>query len=316
MIEKQTERVSMQALAYQIREELKPVTKLFDSFEEDNEFLLVRSYYFPLTKIDNCLKAIKLDHEYVTDFCPETRTHRPKKRILINASDDYLEEDPKSLEDLTDDDFTDKVLSERLLYPARAPWDGLIQVDFQLGETYSRGFLITTGEGLKYLKSRRPDIHRGLTQQADGTLDQGSFSIDKYKYETYEHPSMASWRNTKRDYISGKRVDGEWVHGHWKDVKHTDYETDNFVWWFYEWHVEGIDLIEWEREAHQTIPCPRTEEDKRKTEKYLKSVDGQRKKKVLAHSVQEQKRRLCIETDLLNEVFQHIDLRCLLTRRY
>ncbi len=37
MIEKQTETVSMQALAYQIREELKPVTKLFDSLEKDNE---------------------------------------------------------------------------------------------------------------------------------------------------------------------------------------------------------------------------------------------------------------------------------------
>jgi len=303
MIETKTERVSMQALAYQIREELKPVTKLFDSFEKDNEFLLVRSYYFPLSKIDNCLKAHKLDHEYVTDFCPETRAHRPKKRILINASDDYLEEDTKSLENLTDDDFT-------------KPWDGLIQVDFQLGETYSRGFLITTGEGLKYLKSRRPDIHRGLTQQADGTLDQGSFSIDEYKYETYEHPSKAFWRNTERDYVGGKRVYGEWVEGHWKEVKHTDYETDNFVWWFYEWNVDGIELTPWERGAHQTIPCARSEEDKQNIEKYLKSVDGQRKKKVLAHSVQEQKRRLCIETDLLDEVYQHIDLRCLLTRRY
>ena len=306
MIETKTERVSMQALAYQIREELKPVTKLFDSFEKDNEFLLVRSYYFPLTKIDFCLKAHKLDHEYVTDFCPETRTYRPKKRTLINASDDYLADDPKSLEDLAEDDFIDKT----------ALWNGLLQVDFQLGETYSRGFLITTGEGLKYLKRRRPDIYRGLTQQADGTLDQGSFSIDKYKYETYEHPSMASWRNTKRDYVGGKRVDGEWVEGYWKDVKHIDIETDNFVWWFYEWHVEGIDLIEWEREAHQTIPCARSEEDKEKIGSYLKSVDGQRKKKVLAHSVQEQKRRLCIETDLLDEIYQHIDLRCLLTRRY
>ena len=303
MIETKTERVSMQALAYQIREELKPVTKLFDSFEKDNEFLLVRSYYFPLSKIDNCLKAHKLDHEYVTDFCPETRAHRPKKRILINASDDYLEEDTKSLENLTDDDFT-------------KPWDGLIQVDFQLGETYSRGFLITTGEGLKYLKSRRPDIHRGLTQQADGTLDQGSFSIDEYKYETYEHPSKAFWRNTERDYVGGKRVDGEWVEGHWKEVKHTDYETDNFVWWFYEYSENGMELIPWEREAHQTIRCARNEEDKEKIASYLKSFDGRRKKKVLAHSVQEQKQRLSIERDLLNEVYQHIDLRCLLTRRY
>ena len=306
MIETKTERVSMQALAYQIREELKPVTKLFDSFEKDNEFLLVRSHYFPLTKIDFCLKADKLDHDYVTDYCPETKTSRPEKRILIEVSDDYLDDDPKSLEDLTEDDFIDKT----------ALWNGLLQVDFQLGETYSRGFLITTGEGLKYLKRRHPDIHRGLTQQADGTLDQGSFSIDKFKYETYEHPSKASWRNTERDYVSGKRVDGEWVEGHWKEVKHTDYETDNFVWWFYEWNVDGIELTPWERGAHQTIPCTRNEEDKQNIERYLKSVDGQRKKKVLAHSVQEQKRRLCIETDLLNEVYQHIDLRCLLTRRY
>jgi len=306
MIEKQTETVSMQALAYQIREELKPVTKLFDSFEKDNEFLLVRSYYFPLTKIDFCLRAHKLDHDYVTDFCPETNTYRPKKRVLIDVSDDYLDDDTKSLEDLTEDDFIDKT----------ALWNGLLQVDFQLGETFSRGFLITTGEGLKYLKRRRPDIHRGLTQQADGTLDQGSFSIDRYKCETYEHPSKASWRNTERDYVGGKRVDGEWVDGYWKDVKHTDIETDNFVWWFYEYSENGMELIPWEREAHQTIPCPRSEEDKRKTEKYLKGVDGQRKKKVLAHSVEHQRRRLCIETDLLNEVYQHIDLRCLLTRRY
>ena len=157
MIETKTERVSMQALAYQIREELKPVTKLFDSFEKDNEFLLVRSCYFPLDKIDFCLRALKLDYDYVTDHCLETETYRPKKRILIDVSDDYLDDDDlKCLEDLTDDDFTDKVLSERLLYPARAPWDGFIQVDFQLGETFSRGFFITTGEGLKYLKSRRP----------------------------------------------------------------------------------------------------------------------------------------------------------------
>ena len=198
MIETQTERVSMQALAYQIREELKPVTKLFDSFEKDNEFLLVRSYYFPLTKIDFCLRAHKLDHDYVTDHCLETETYRPKKRILIDVSDDYLADDTKSLEDLTEDDFIDKT----------ALWNGLLQVDFQLGETFSRGFLITTGEGLKYLKRRRPDIYRGLTQQADGTLDQGSFSIDEYKRETYEHPSKASWRNTERDYVSGKRANG------------------------------------------------------------------------------------------------------------
>tara|TARA_R100000353_G_scaffold6702_1_gene8736 strand:- start:226 stop:1146 length:921 start_codon:yes stop_codon:yes gene_type:complete len=306
MIETQTERVSMQELAYQIREELKPVTKLFDSFEEDNEFLLVRSCYFPLTKIDFCLRARKLDYDYVTDHCLETETYRPKKRILIDISDDYLADDPKSLEDLAEDDFIDKT----------ALWNGLLQVDFQLGETFSRGFLITTGEGLKYLKRRRPDIHRGLTQQADGTLDQGSFSIDEYKRETYEHPSKASWRNTKRDYVGGKRVDGEWVDGYWKDVKHTDIETDNFVWWFYEYSENGMELIPWEREAHQTIRCARSEEDKEKIASYLKSFDGRRKKKVLAHSVQEQKQRLSIERDLLNEVYQHIDLRCLLTRRY
>ena len=276
-------------------------------FLKDNEFLLVRSCYFPLNKIDFCLRARKLDYDYVTDHCLETETYRPKRRILIDISDDYLDDDDlKCLEDLTDDDFIDK----------KTLWDGFIQVDFQLGETFSRGFFITTGEGLGYLKSRRPDIYRGLTQQADGTLDQGSFSIDEYKRETYEHPSKASWRNTKRDYVGGKRVDGEWVEGHWKEVKHTDYETDNFVWWFYEWNVDGIELTPWERGAHQTIPCARSEEDKQNIEKYLKSVDGQRKKKVLAHSVQEQKRRLCIETDLLDEVYQHIDLRCLLTRRY
>ena len=315
MIETKTERVSMQALAYQIREELKPVTKLFDSFEKDNEFLLVRSCYFPLNKIDFCLRARKLDYDYVTDHCLETETYRPKKRILIDVSDDYLDDDDlKCLEDLTDDDF--ETYEHPSMASWRAPWDGFIQVDFQLGETFSRGFFITTGEGLKYLKSRRPDIYRGLTQQADGTLDQGSFSIDEYKRETYEHPSMASWRNTKRDYIGGKRVDGEWVHGHWKEVKHTDYETDNFVWWFYEYSENGIDLIPWEREAHQTIRCARSEEDKEKIASYLKSFDGRRKKKVLAHSVQEQKQRLSIERDLLNEVYQHIDLRCLLTRRY
>ena len=276
-------------------------------FLKDNEFLLVRSCYFPLNKIDFCLRARKLDYDYVTDHCLETETYRPKRRILIDISDDYLDDDDlKCLEDLTDDDFIDK----------KTLWDGFIQVDFQLGETFSRGFFITTGEGLGYLKSRRPDIYRGLTQQADGTLDQGSFSIDEYKRETYEHPSKASWRNTERDYVGGKRVDGEWVEGHWKEVKHTDYETDNFVWWFYEWNVDGIELTPWERGAHQTIPCARSEEDKQNIEKYLKSVDGQRKKKVLAHSVQEQKRRLCIETDLLDEVYQHIDLRCLLTRRY
>ena len=41
MIETKTERVSMQTLAYQIREELKPVTKLFDSFGESTKPTIV-----------------------------------------------------------------------------------------------------------------------------------------------------------------------------------------------------------------------------------------------------------------------------------
>jgi len=302
-VEEKTERVSMQELAYQLREELKPVTKLFKSFEENNEFLVVKAYYFPLSEVDTCLQGEKLDHEYVTDYCPETKTYRPEKRLRVNVSDEYMRDDPKSLEDLTDNDFT-------------TPWDGFIQVDFQLGETYSRGFFITTGEGLKYLERRYPDIHRGLTQRADGMLDQGSFSIDGYKFETYKHPSKASWRRTKRDYVEGKRVDGEWLEGYWYDAKHTDYETDNFVWWFYEWNLDAVELIEWERTAWHTLPSARSEEDKEKIEKYLKGVDGQRKKKVFAHSVQQQSRPLCIKDDILREVLEHIDLGCFFFRRY
>jgi len=307
MIETKTERVSMQTLAYQLRDDLKPVKKLFNSFQKDNEFLEMRSYYFPLSKIDSCLRAHKLEHDYVTDYCPETETYRPKKRIVIDVSDDYLDDDPKSLENLTDEDFEGNVFSM---------WDGLIQVDFGLGETYSRGFLITTGEGLKYLKNRYPDIHRGLTQRADGTLDQGSFSIDGYKYETYKHPSIASWRNTERKYFKGEWVDGEWVDGCWKEERHIDYETDNFVWWFYEWNVDGIELIEWERGARQTIPSARSDEDKQKIEAYLNTVDGKQIHKVLAHSVQGQSRPLSIETDLLREVYKQIDLTALLMNWY
>ena len=311
MVERKTERVSMQALAYQLRDALEPVEKLFESFEPKNEFLEMRSHYYPLSKIDSCLRVHKCDHDYVTDYCPEKDTYRPKRRILIDASDNPFEDAPKSLKELTDEDFINK----RTPLPD-LPWDGLIHVDFGLSETYSRGFLITTGEGLKYLKHRYPDIHRGLTQRADGTLDQGSFSIDGYKYETYVHPSIASWRNTKREYVPGLEVDGVWVDGCWKEERHTDYETDNFVWWFYEWNTDGIELIEWERGAHQMIPSARSDEDKQKIESYLNSVDGKQIHKVLAHSVQWQSRPLNIETDLLREMYKRIDLTALLMNGY
>ena len=86
VVERKTERVSMQALAYQLRDALEPVEKLFESFETKNEFLEMRSHYYPLSKINSCLRAHKCDHDYVTDYCPEKDTYRPIFGLYVSLT--------------------------------------------------------------------------------------------------------------------------------------------------------------------------------------------------------------------------------------
>jgi len=205
---------SMRQIIDELDEETKPIKELFNHAAKikgdmteagKDEFLKVAVGYFPADKVNHLLEA-----EPAWDVVNlETVFDDEKIRLDFGPGAREMYKTNFSL-DMLDDEVLDLVGN-----------DGIVYVEFILGEFDTVGFFLTTAKGLHGIKDRFPDIYRGLTQLEDGNLDANAQNI----------PERAVWTVEYGDSL---------VH----------YETENFVWWHFEHEMNyGMVLKEHENGA-------------------------------------------------------------------
>ena len=144
------------------------------------EFLTMCRGFFPKDQIGKCIVPTTLGWKPIADAVIED----------FDGSDTKYEVNFDIMIDLHEpwDEGVDRSFKNPYGYFSEPESDevveqinhGLVWVDFQYGETNSRGFLLMTGAGLIALAESNPDLYRGLTSKTDGELHWKSFGKTLY----------------------------------------------------------------------------------------------------------------------------------------
>ena len=144
------------------------------------EFLTMYRGFFPKDQIGKCLGTTTLrskpvadkvigdydgfDEEYEVNFDIVVDLHEPWDKVVDRSF--------KNPYGFFSEPESDEIV-EQINH-------GLVWVDFQYGETNSRGFFLMTGAGLIALAESNPDLYRGLTTRTNGELHWESYGKTLY----------------------------------------------------------------------------------------------------------------------------------------
>jgi hypothetical protein len=266
----------------------------------DDEFVQVNAHYIKGRHLDKFFEVGTCESSFVTDYCYETKTYSSILERWFTDSTKWIDDLPPNEDQNT---YYKTPLAWYDRDPSQIPYDreldnfGMIEVELQYGETDSIGVLVSTAAGLHNLKYRNPDLYRGLTQLADGTLAKHYRSWEGL----YQIPTTAHWSERKRDERGFVTDDSGWI----------DHQDNNIVWWIYDYHDNGLHLQSWERSLYHMIrgtqPLPAKEE-----QYYKDNVSQHKKWDALLHCSHELSRQVWPKEDLINPLLRKVDLSTLL----
>jgi hypothetical protein len=266
----------------------------------DDEFVQVNAHYIKARHLDKFFEVGTCESSFVTDYCYETKTYSSILERWFTDSTKWIDDLPPNEDQNT---YYKTPLAWYDRDPSQIPYDreldnfGMIEVELQYGETDSIGVLVSTAAGLHNLKYRNPDLYRGLTQLADGTLAKHYRSWEGL----YQIPTTAHWSERKRDERGFVTDDSGWI----------DHQDNNIVWWIYDYHDNGLHLQSWERSLYHMIrgtqPLPAKEE-----QYYKDNVSQHKKWDALLHCSHELSRQVWPKEDLINPLLRKVDLSTLL----
>ena len=298
-----THKTTLKTIASDINKLIAPIQEICEWSEEPDGFNNIQAHYIKARHLDKFFKAGTSEGSYVTDYCYETKTYTPKLRRWFTDSSRWLyddlgvppNEDPTTYFKTPLAWYDDP--SREITYDRELDNFGMIEVDLQFGETMSVGVLVSTAAGLHNLKHRNPDLYRGLTQLADGTLATHYRSWEGL----YEIPTTAHWSERKRDEKGYVTDEEEWI----------NHQDNNIVWWFYEYGMNGLHLQSWERKLYHMIrgtqPRPAREE-----QYYKDNVSRHETWDAYLHSSHEHSGRVDAHSDFINPLLREVDLETIL----